>query len=141
MIRVFLDSSVLFSACYSATGHSRDLIMMAQREEIQLVSSRYVLEETRRNLQRKSPDYLLFLDFILDNLQIEIVKPTKRQVLSTAEHVKLKDAPIVAAARRAKVNILVSLDKEHLLDNQKVAKLAGAKVLTPREAIQTLRSN
>ena len=53
----------------------------------------------------------------------------------------MKDAPVVAAARRAKVNILVSLDKEHLLDNQKVVKLAGAKVLTPREAVQTLKSN
>ena len=115
--------------------------MMAQREEIQLVSRRYVLEETRRNLQKKSPDYLLFLDFILDNLQIEIVKPTKWQVLSAAKHVELKDAPIVAATKRGKAEILVTLDKEHLLDNQKVAKLAGAKVLTPREATQTLKSN
>ena len=141
MMRVFLDSSVLFSACYSSTGHSRDLIALALRGEIQLVSSRFVLEETRRNLQRKSAQSLLFLDFILDNIEIEIVKPTKKQVLAAARGVELKDAPIVAAAKRGKVDILVSLDREHLLDNPKVAKLADAEVLTPREAVQALKSN
>ncbi len=140
-MRVFLDSSVLFSACYSSAGHSRDLIALALRGEIQLVSSRFVLEETRRNLERKSAQSLVFLDFILDNIEIEIVKPTKRQVMATARDVEIKDAPIVAAARRGKADILVTLDKEHLLDNQKVAKLAGARVLTPREAVQTVRSN
>jgi predicted nucleic acid-binding protein len=34
LARVFIDSSVLFSAAYSNKGHARDLIMLAAREEI-----------------------------------------------------------------------------------------------------------
>lgn len=44
MMRIFLDSSVQFSAIYSSRGHSRDLLLMAAREEITLVISQLVLQ-------------------------------------------------------------------------------------------------
>lgn len=34
MKRLFIDSSVLFSAAYSARGHACDLVVMAAREEV-----------------------------------------------------------------------------------------------------------
>jgi predicted nucleic acid-binding protein len=40
MTRVFIDSSVFFSAANSSRGHSRDLILMAVRGKIDLVLSR-----------------------------------------------------------------------------------------------------
>lgn len=141
MIKIFLDSSVLFSACYSSRGHSRDLILMALRGEINLVSSNYVIEETRRNLERFSPDQVLFLDFVLDNLQIEIIRPTKSQVVAAAKIVALKDAPIVAAAKRADVDYLVTLDKKHLLGNEEIPKYANVDVLTPKNAVIALKAN
>jgi len=61
MKRIFVDSSVLFSAGNSSKGHARDLVNMAIRGEVVLVVS------------------------------------------------TLKDAPIVAAARKAKVDFLVTL--------------------------------
>lgn len=48
--RLFIDSSVLFSAANSERGHSRDLVIMSARGELVIVLSHYVLEETRRNL-------------------------------------------------------------------------------------------
>ncbi len=139
MIRIFLDASVIFSACYSSTGHSRDLLLMALNGEIQLVISNYVLKETRRNLESKSADDLLFLDFILDNLQIELVKPTTPQVLAAAKHVDMKDAPIIAAVKRAKVDLLVTLDQKHILRRPGLAKYSGASIVTPREAVAYLK--
>jgi len=50
MTRIFLDSSVLFSAAYSSRGRARELILRAARGELTLVVSDLVLEETRRNL-------------------------------------------------------------------------------------------
>jgi predicted nucleic acid-binding protein len=52
MMRFFLDSSVFFSAEYSAQGYARDLITLASVEQpsLRLVVSQDVLEETRRNL-------------------------------------------------------------------------------------------
>ena len=141
MTRIFLDSSVLFSACYSSGGHSRDLILMALRGEVQLVCSNYVIEETRRNLEKSAPEQILFLDFVLDSLEIEIVRPTKRQVLAAAEHVVLKDAPIVAGAKRAGVDYLVTLDKKHLLSNMKIPQYANVEVQTPRNTVIALKAN
>ncbi|MCH7662945.1 MAG: PIN domain-containing protein [Chloroflexi bacterium] len=139
MTRIFLDASVIFSACYSSRGHSHDLILMAVRGEYDLVSSKLVVEEARRNLARTSEDYVLFLDFVLENITIQFVRPTKRQVLSAASHVALKDAPIIAAAKRAQVDLLVSLDKKHLLGKPELAKYAEADIVTPREAVAHIR--
>ena len=36
MTRIFLDASVIFSACYSTHGHSHDLILLALRGEYDL---------------------------------------------------------------------------------------------------------
>ena len=138
MNRVFPDSSVFFSACYLASGHSRDLLLMALRDEILLVCSNYVIQETRRNLDKLSSDHLVFLDFILDNLPLELIKPTKAEVLAAAEHIALKDAPIVAAAKRGKVDFLVTLDKKHLLDNPNVQNYSGIDIVTPKRMLSQL---
>lgn len=48
MTRVFLDSSVVFSAALSPTGASFELFMLALRADIDIVVSNLVLEEVRR---------------------------------------------------------------------------------------------
>lgn len=62
MIRVFVDASVLFSACYSASGASRELIRFAIQGQVALVISDVVREEASRNLNAKAPQALPFLD-------------------------------------------------------------------------------
>jgi predicted nucleic acid-binding protein len=139
MIRIFLDSSVFFSAAYSSKGHSRDLLLMAAREEITLVISRLVLEETKRNLAKSAPQQVVYLDLIVNAISIEYVRPTKREVVAATKYVELKDAPIVAAAKKAKVDLLVTLDKKHLLDKPELVKYLGVPVVTPKEAVAHVR--
>lgn len=139
MKRIFLDSSVLFSAAYSHRGHSRDLILMAIREEIIVVSSQMVIDETRHNLAEDAPDKLLFLEYVVENIPFVFVEPTKREVLSAAKQVALKDAPIVAAAKKGEVDLLVTLDKKHLLEKPALAKFVGAEIVTPKEAIGLMK--
>ena len=139
MVRIFLDASVIFSGCYSTRGFSHDLILMAVRGDYDLVCSELVVEEARRNLARTSEEYVLFLDFVLVNIPIEYVRPTKRQVVAAASHVAQKDAPIVAAAKRAKVDFLVSLDKKHLLGKPELAEYTEVEVVTPKVAVVRLR--
>ncbi len=138
MRRVFLDSSVLFSAAYSIHGHAHDLILMAMREELVIVTSELVLAETRRNLAESAPEKLFILDRLLANLPFEFVRPTKREVVTASRHVALKDAPIVAAARKAKVEFLVTVDKKHLLGRPELAKFVRAAIISPREAFDYL---
>ncbi|HEY4691559.1 MAG TPA: PIN domain-containing protein [Anaerolineae bacterium] len=110
MSRLFFDSSVLFSAAYSTRGHAYDLIGMAIRRELTAVISALVLTETRRNLAESAPEYLALLDYILNNVPFELVRPTRREVVAATQYTALKDAPIVAAARKAKIDFLVTLD-------------------------------
>jgi predicted nucleic acid-binding protein len=55
-------------------------------------------------------------------------------VQAAAKHVTLKDAPILAAARKAKVAFLVTLDKKHLLSRPELAQYARTIIATPQEA-------
>jgi predicted nucleic acid-binding protein len=138
MTRVFIDSSVFFSAAYSSRGHARDLIMMAVRGEIDLVLSRIVIEETTRNLAANAPECLPFLEFILESVPYEIVQPSKEQVLAAGKYTALKDAPIAAAAREANVELLVTLDRKHLLGRPDLAQHVGSDIVTPKDAVRRL---
>lgn len=140
MLRVFIDSSVLFSAAYSNKGHARDLILMAARDEIRLVISALVMEETRRNLADFAPEALPALEQIFDSIDFEIVNPAKDEVLDAAKLVALKDAPILAAAQIAKVDIFVTMDKKHLLDKPELETFANCPILRPVDAYQRIMS-
>jgi predicted nucleic acid-binding protein len=138
MQRIFIDSSVLFSAAYSSKGHSRDLMMLGAAGNIKLFISDFVLEETRRNLALKQPA-LKILERIIHVAQIEIVSATVQQVKDAMKVVVPKDAPILAAARNARVDVLVSLDKKHLLGHPELESYLNAPILTPAEAIERLK--
>jgi predicted nucleic acid-binding protein len=138
MMRLFLDSSVLFSAAYSVHGHAHDLIRMALDGEIAVVTSEVVLTETRRNLASSAPEKLSTLERLLAHIPFEFVRPTKRDVETATRHVVLKDAPILAAARKARVDFLVTLDKKHLLGKPELARYARPPIATPQEVMQHL---
>jgi predicted nucleic acid-binding protein len=139
--RIFIDSSVLFSAANSERGHSRDLVLMSAREELVLVLSRYVLEETRRNLARLKEPKDMELEFLLSNAEMEIITVDKNDILRAAKKTVLKDAPIIAAAEKAKVIILVSLDKKHILGRPELETYINAPILTPKEAFQKIKAS
>ena len=138
--RLFIDSSVLFSAANSERGHSRDLVLMSTREELVLVLSNYVLEETRRNLARLKQPKNVDLEHLLSEAETEIVAVNRDDILRAAEKAVLKDAPIIAAAKKAKVTMLVSLDKKHILGRPDLETYINAPILTPKEAFQKIKS-
>jgi predicted nucleic acid-binding protein len=51
----------------------------------------------------------------------------------------LKDAPILAAAKQAQVDLLVTLDKKHLLGKPELVAYLGKKIVTPKEAVNYLK--
>jgi len=139
MMRAFLDTSVLFAAAYSETGASREIIRQAIRGAVDLVTSPLVLEEARRNLQAKAPEVLSDLDRLCEAVGFEIVRPTKRDIKVAMQYVVSKDAPIVAAAKRAQVDFLVSLDRRHLVGQPDIAQRSGLKIVLPDELLEEIR--
>jgi putative PIN family toxin of toxin-antitoxin system len=139
MKRVFVDTSVFFAACYSQTGASFEIFRLALNEALQLITSDYVLEETRRNLAAKSAeDIVRFWDF-LDLLEFDKANPSVKDVLEAAQYTDAKDAPVVAAARQAGADYLVSLDRRHLVGQPVVAQRAGLKIVLPEVLLREIR--
>ena len=139
--RLFIDSSVLFSAANSAKGHSRDLMIMSANGEIIILLSNYVLQETFRNLAQLKQPPLEAFEEILANTNIEVVEVSKLAVLDAGKLVALKDSPIIAAAKLAKVDFLVSLDKKHILNHPELESYIKAAIVTPVEAFQKLKAS
>ncbi len=117
---VFIDSSVLIAAAISINGAARDLLLRGFRCDLVLYISDDVLTETERNLTRKAPEAVEAFGVFRDLLVCRLVNPTAALVVSTAAIVEPKDAPIVAAAIRAKVRYLATYDRKHLLSQKEV---------------------
>lgn len=139
MIRIFLDSSVVFSAALSPSGASFALLVRALRGEVEIIVSNLVLDEVRRNLEKKSPDVLPDWEQILAALAPLVVDPTPTAVRNAAEYTEAKDAPLVAAAIAAKVDYFVTLDKRHLTGVPTVANRSGLRIIRPGEVLAKLR--
>ena len=139
MTKVFIDTSVLFAASFSSTGASREIIRLAIRGEISLVVSQLVLEEIERNLTRKAPEVLPTFWQLLDVIPLELSAPSKDEVEQAAQYTELKDAAIVAAAKTAEVDYLVSLDRRHLVGVAEVAQGSGLSIVLPEELLKNIR--
>lgn len=137
--RIFFDASALFAAAYLAGGGSRELVRLAIRGEIELVTSDYALEEARRNLVAKAPKALDAYDLLLSLLELELAYPSPKEVAAAEEYVAEKDAPIISAGKKAEVNYLVSYDEEHLLGNAGAAEYAGTTIGTAGDALAAIR--
>jgi predicted nucleic acid-binding protein len=137
--RIFLDSSVLYAAAFSAKGPARRLILKGLEGSIALAISDLVLEETKRNLIKNAPSALPYFAILADLLSPFITNPTKAQVLKAAQIVHLKDAPIVAAAVKANADYLATHDVKHLLSHaQAIADAYVITVLTPADLLSVL---
>ena len=64
----------------------------------------------------------------------------KQQVLEAAAYIALKDAPIVAAAKHAQADYLVSLDRRHLVGLPDIAGKSGLNIVLPSELLEEIRN-
>jgi len=139
--RIFIDSSVLFSAIYSISGHSNDLLMMGAIGEVLAVISDFVIIETRRNISELKPEKLSRLEQILTAVHFEIVTVTPKDVADAKQRIVLKDAPVLAAAKVARVTMLVTLDKKHFLGRSELEDYINASILTPADAYRKINTS
>jgi len=52
----FLDANVIFTAAHNPDGNGRALFRLAAEQQLELVSSRYALEEAARNIAVNFPE-------------------------------------------------------------------------------------
>ena len=132
-----IDSSVLIAAAISARGAARDLILYGIGGELALVVSELVLVETERNLLLKAPAAFPAFEAFRAALGAELADPGKVLVLRVAKVIEVKDAPIVAAAIRAKADYLATYDRRHLLNiRDQIRDAFGVAVAMPDEILR-----
>ncbi len=128
-VRVFLDSSVIMSACGSERSLSRLVTLLAKERGWQLVSSAYCRVETNRNVVKfgaKATGHWTALRIELEWVPDALT--SKRPLLLTAS----KDKPVLISALADRSNALLTLDigdVEVLLGTE----VYGTLVTTPRD--------
>lgn len=128
-MRVFLDSSVLLSACGSARSLSRLVGEIAAPRDWKLVSSAYCRAETVKNLVKFGESGEEYWKMFQNKVEwTPNALTTRRPLLLTAS----KDKPVLISALAAKCAVLLTLDTGDfgvLLRTE----VYGMRVFTPRD--------
>ena len=102
MRRFFLDANVIFTAAHNPNGNGRALFRLAAEHQLELVSSRYALEEAARNIAVKFPECVAEFNSLIAGLLL-VAEPGQAEIrLAAARRFPDKDVPILAAAIAAK---------------------------------------
>ena len=141
-LKIFLDTSVLFSAVLSPTGGARKLFHLAEAGLLQLIVGPAVLREADEVVRRKAPVSLPLFAQLLEAGQVEICSaPTPRQIESARSLVTyIPDARVLAEAIRAEVDWFVTHDKEHFLKAKSSIKLPF-ELGTPGDLLQRFKDD
>jgi predicted nucleic acid-binding protein len=117
MIRIFLDSNVLFTAAHNPDGKAAFLIQLGATNAFKLFTSAYAREEAARNSSAKYPVSLTGFKQLLECIT---VVPVTNPPADYPEILPAKDAPIFAAAVYCRATHLLTGDIKHfgLLMNQ-----------------------
>ena len=141
-LKVFLDTSVLFSAVLSQSGGARKLFHLAEAGLLQLIVGITVLREADEVVRRKAPASLPLLAQLLEAGQVETCSaPTPKQIESARNLVAYApDARVLAEAIRAEADWFVTHDKEHFLKAKKEINLSF-EIGTPGDLLQKFKDD
>lgn len=107
-MRIFLDSSVLLSACGSEKSLSRLITEIASDRDWRLISASYCRAETSRNIGKLGAEASLRWPELQAKIEwVPNALTSKKPLLLTAS----KDKPVLISALAAKSEVLLTLDK------------------------------
>lgn len=120
-LRVMVDANVLVAG----TGWPRfpyEVLQHAAKGDYQLVLSPFVIDEARTHLGRIDAKLLERFDAFLDASEYkEIPTPSQEELTAQPDLVRdVEDIPVGLAAINAKVDMLVSLDKDLTDQNEPI---------------------
>lgn len=134
MRRFFLDANVIFSAAHNPDGNARALFKLAAARKIELVTSRYALEEAARNIALKFPQCIAEFNVVVGGLLLTAEPSQAATRLAVAHNLSSKDVPILAGAISAGSDALVTGDRRDF--GRLYGKtIEGTLVLKPADAV------
>jgi len=125
--RIFLDANVLFSAAYLELS---GLARLRTLEDVELLTSAYAVEETRRNLAIDRPEALPRLERL--TAAVSLVEAPHSLKLPANVRLDQKDQPILLAAIHGKADYLLTGDARHFA-HLYGKRIKGVLVLRPAQ--------
>ncbi|MCH7613693.1 MAG: PIN domain-containing protein [Candidatus Marinimicrobia bacterium] len=110
VLRVFFDSDVIISGSFSQSGASFLLLQLSELGFINGIISPQVIEESKRNIQKKLPSALALFNNIIKMCHLELVSPTNEEIQKALTFADKKDVPILAAALKANADYLTTFN-------------------------------
>ena len=107
--RLFLDANVLFTAAHNPNGKAASLFDELAAKHWEVISSRFAIEEARRNIAAKYAQCLERLDELIEKVA-EVPQPVPHKTLIDLPD---KDQPIFLAAQAAQASHLLTGDLKH----------------------------
>lgn len=116
-MKVLLDASVIITGIHSKLSASQIILQLSQKGKIKAFVSSIILNEVVRNLNQKFPEKILrdFLRYLPKSNFKKIQFRDESEILKFQDKTAQKDIHVLAAAHKAGVNYLITLDKKHLL--------------------------
>jgi len=132
--RVMLDTNVLFSAMYNFEGKPFAAFAKASEKPYRLVLCDQIIDELRRNFNRKFPAKVPVLERFLSITQYDLITlAPEDEVFDDEENIRDDtDRPILRAALKAKVDILVTGDKDF-----RESTVTNPKIMTAAQFIES----
>jgi predicted nucleic acid-binding protein len=142
MLRVFIDSDVLFAGSTSPNIHSASnvILQMGEITLIKVVASEQVITEVSRNLSDKIPEALPIFTRIVKRCIQVIPDPSSQDVEDFSTQADWKDVPILAAALNARCHYLITFNiRDYWPDKNDISILRpGEFLLKVREMLSKL---
>jgi len=137
--RVFVDSDVIISCLLSKKGAA--YFLLKKQKEINFYFSNFSLKELKRVCKRLDLNKSKLNSLIKDSFSQIKLKNTLKQIKKNySPYTKdIDDSHIVAGAKKAKANFLISYNKKDY-QIERVKKDFGIIILSPGEFLQYLRS-
>lgn len=139
--KVFLDASVFIAAVGSISGGSSLILKICRGIRYSAVTTRRVLLESKKNIQKKLPSGSLLRFYKeISKLNPKIVD-TPQDLGRYDDIISLKDRHVLASAISSKASFLITLDRKHFFTEEiKNAKLPIA-IMTPGEFLTFITTN
>lgn len=132
-LTLFLDASVILSGLASPTGGSGKVLEAAKRQKLTLFTTPLVVEEVARHVGKLNiaPDKLHRL---LSSKTVRLLADPNEKTIEKFRHAchDPDDAHVLAGAAISGANVLLSLDKKHILVPKVIKALHPMFVKSPK---------
>jgi len=122
--RIFTDANILFAGS-SFPRWSYEVLQHALAGDCELVLCPLVIDSARRHLQKRFPEHVQRFEIFLEKAEYELIAdPAPAEIDANANLVRdLSDVGVALAAIAAKVDYLVSEDKDLTSNDETTAEL------------------